>query len=135
MELVGPEAVGHGVMVAGSEETGASSGLFDYHPQAIPAPYNHANVDSDEILFYVGGDFMSRKGAGIEMGSLTLHPAGFIHGPQPGSVEASIGKKDTEEYAVMIDTFRPLELCEPVFACEDASYAWSWSGRKPSGMA
>ena len=107
--------------------------LFDYHPQAIPAPYNHANVDSDEILFYVGGDFMSRKGAGIEMGSLTLHPAGFIHGPQPGSVEASIGKKDTEEYAVMIDTFRPLELCEPIFACEDASYAWSWSGRKPTG--
>jgi homogentisate 1,2-dioxygenase len=107
--------------------------LFDYHPQAIPAPYNHANVDSDEILFYVGGDFMSRKGAGIEMGSLTLHPAGFIHGPQPGSVEASIGKKDTEEYAVMIDTFRPLELCEPIFACEDDSYAWSWSGRKPAG--
>ncbi len=107
--------------------------LFDYHPQAIPAPYNHANVDSDEILFYVGGDFMSRKGAGIEMGSLTLHPAGFIHGPQPGSVEASIGKKDTEEYAVMIDTFRPLELCEPAFACEDSSYAWSWSGRPPGG--
>jgi homogentisate 1,2-dioxygenase len=107
--------------------------LFDYHPQAIPAPYNHANVDSDEILFYVGGDFMSRKGAGIEMGSITLHPAGFIHGPQPGSVEASIGKKDTEEYAVMIDTFRPLELCEPAFGCEDASYAWTWSGRAPAG--
>jgi homogentisate 1,2-dioxygenase len=105
--------------------------LFDYHPEAIPAPYNHANVDSDEILFYVGGDFMSRKGAGVEMGSITLHPAGFIHGPQPGSVEASIGKKDTSEYAVMIDTFRPLELCEPSFACEDASYAWTWSGRGP----
>lgn len=108
--------------------------LFDYHPHAIPAPYNHATVDSDEILFYVGGDFMSRKGAGVEMGSLTLHPAGFVHGPQPGSVEASIGKKDTEEYAVMIDTFKPLELCEPVFACEDTSYAWSWSGgRKVQG--
>jgi homogentisate 1,2-dioxygenase len=105
--------------------------LYDYHPEAIPAPYNHANVDSDEILFYVGGDFMSRKGAGIEMGSLTLHPAGFIHGPQPGSVEASIGKTGTEEYAVMIDTFRPLELCERSFACEDASYAWTWSGRGP----
>ena len=87
--------------------------LFDYHPQAIPAPYNHANVDSDEVLFYVGGDFMSRKGAGIEMGSISLHPSGFIHGPQPGSVEASIGKKATDEFAVMIDTFRPLELCEP----------------------
>lgn len=106
--------------------------LFDYHPQAIPAPYNHANVDSDEILFYVGGDFMSRKGAGIEMGSITMHPAGFVHGPQPGSVEASIGKQATEEYAVMIDTFRPLELCEPVFGCEDSSYAWSWSGRPPA---
>jgi homogentisate 1,2-dioxygenase len=69
----------------------------------------------------------------VEMGSLTLHPAGFIHGPQPGSVEASIGKTDTEEYAVMIDTFRPLELCEAAFACEDASYAWSWSGRPPAG--
>ncbi len=103
---------------------------FDYHPQAIPAPYNHANVDSDEILFYVGGDFMSRKGAGIEMGSITLHPAGFIHGPQPGSVEASIGQEATEEYAVMIDTSRPLELCEPAFGCEDTSYAWTWSGRR-----
>ena len=107
--------------------------LFDYHPQAIPAPYNHANVDSDELLFYVGGDFMSRKGAGIEMGSISMHPAGFIHGPQPGSVEASIGAKATEEYAVMIDTFRPLELCEPIFGCEDTSYAWSWSGRAPAG--
>ena len=76
---------------------------------------------------------MSRKGAGIEMGSISMHPAGFIHGPQPGSVEASIGAKATEEYAVMIDTFRPLELCEPIFGCEDTSYAWSWSGRAPSG--
>ncbi len=67
--------------------------LFDYHPLSIPAPYNHANVDSDEVLFYCGGDFMSRKGAGIEMGSISLHPAGFTHGPQPGSVEASIGAR------------------------------------------
>lgn len=104
--------------------------LFDYHPQAVPAPYNHANVDSDELLFYVGGDFMSREGAGIEMGSITMHPAGFIHGPHPGAVEASLGKESTEEYAVMIDTVRPLELCEPVFGCEDTSYAWSWTDRR-----
>src|SRR5437899_1793369 len=78
--------------------------LFDYHPESIPAPYNHANVDSDEVLFYCGGDFMSRKGAGIELGSISLHPSGFVHGPQPGSVEASIGKPATDEYAVMIDT-------------------------------
>ena len=102
--------------------------LFDYHPQSIPAPYNHANVDSDEVLFYVGGDFMSRKGAGIELGSISLHPSGFIHGPQPGSVEASIGKERTDEYAVMIDTFRPLGLGEAALACEDTGYAWTWLG-------
>jgi len=102
--------------------------LFDYHPLSIPAPYNHSNVDSDEMIFYVGGDFMSRKGAGIEMGSITLHPSGFTHGPQPGSVEASIGAQRTEEYAVMVDTFRPLELGSAATACEDASYPWSWSG-------
>jgi homogentisate 1,2-dioxygenase len=102
--------------------------LFDYHPQSIPAPYNHANVDSDEVLFYVGGDFMSRKGAGIELGSISLHPAGFIHGPQPGSVEASIGKERTDEYAVMIDTFRPLGLGDAALACEDTGYAWTWVG-------
>ena len=102
--------------------------LFDYHPQSIPAPYNHANVDSDEVLFYVGGDFMSRKGAGIELGSISLHPSGFIHGPQPGSVEASIGKERTDEYAVMIDTFRPLALGDAALACEDTGYAWSWLG-------
>ncbi len=103
--------------------------LFDYHPLSIPAPYNHANVDSDEMIFYVGGDFMSRKGAGIEMGSITLHPSGFVHGPQPGSVEASIGAQKTEEYAVMVDTFRPLELGDAAFACEDEGYPWTWSGR------
>jgi len=100
--------------------------LFDYHPQAIPAPYNHSNVDSDEVLFYTQGDFMSRKGAGIEVGSISLHPAGHIHGPQPGSVEASIGKERTDEYAVMIDTFRPLGLGPAALECEDTSYAWSW---------
>jgi homogentisate 1,2-dioxygenase len=100
--------------------------LFDYHPQAIPAPYNHANVDSDEVLFYTEGDFMSRKGAGIEVGSISLHPAGHIHGPQPGAVEASIGKDRTDEYAVMIDTFRPLGLGEAALACEDTAYAWTW---------
>ena len=87
--------------------------LFDYHPDGIPAPYNHANVDSDEMIFYTGGDFMSRKGAGIEQGSISLHPSGFTHGPQPGSVEASIGKEKTDELAVMVDTFRPLDLLEP----------------------
>jgi homogentisate 1,2-dioxygenase len=109
--------------------------LFDYHPLAIPAPYNHANVDSDEVLFYVGGDFMSRRGAGIEQGSISLHPSGFTHGPQPGSVEASIGKERTNELAVMIDTFRPLELGVAARECEDPSYAWSWSGRQSGGAA
>ena len=101
--------------------------LFDYHPLAIPAPYNHANVDSDELLFYVDGDFMSRKGSGIGAGSISLHPAGFVHGPQPGSVEASIGKVATEELAVMIDTFRPVRLGAGAGACEDTDYAWSWA--------
>jgi homogentisate 1,2-dioxygenase len=102
---------------------------FDFDPLAVPAPYNHANVDSDEVLFYVGGDFMSRKGAGIEQGSVSLHPAGFVHGPQPGSVEASIGKPGTDEWAVMVDTFRPLDLGPAALACEDAGYAWTWAGR------
>jgi homogentisate 1,2-dioxygenase len=102
---------------------------FDFDPLAIPAPYNHANVDSDEVLFYVGGDFMSRQGAGIELGSISLHPAGFVHGPQPGSVEASIGKPATDEWAVMIDTFRPLELGPAAVATEDASYSWTWARR------
>jgi homogentisate 1,2-dioxygenase len=100
---------------------------FDYHPLSIPAPYNHANVDSDELLFYVGGDFMSRKGSGVGLGSMSLHPAGFTHGPQPGSVEASIGQEATDEIAVMIDTFRPLSLGPAARAAEDESYPWSWS--------
>ena len=107
--------------------------MLDYHPLAIPAPYNHANVDSDELLFYVGGEFTSRKGAGIGLGSMSLHPAGFTHGPQPGSVEASIGKAATEETAVMIDTFRPLDLGPGAFDCEDTGYAWTWSGRRAGG--
>ena len=111
--------------------------LFDYHPLAIPAPYAHANVDSDEVLFYCGGDFMSRKGAGIEQGSITLHPAGFVHGPQPGSVEASIGAERTEELAIMVDTFRPLQLSAAAVSpqVEDRRYPWTWSGRPPVAPA
>ncbi len=100
---------------------------FDFDPQAIAVPYNHANVDSDEVLFYTGGDFMSRKGAGIGQGSISLHPAGFVHGPQPGSVEAGIGKPGTDELAVMIDTFRPLDLAGGARQCEDSEYAWTWA--------
>ena len=101
---------------------------FDYHPQAIPAPYYHSNVDSDEVLFYVEGEFMSRKGSGIEEGSISLHPGGHTHGPQPGSIEASIGKEGTEEYAVMIDTFKPLNVGPGAVDCEQDQYAWTWMG-------
>ncbi|HET6949520.1 MAG TPA: homogentisate 1,2-dioxygenase [Acidimicrobiales bacterium] len=100
---------------------------LDYHPLAVPAPYNHANVDSDEVLYYCDGDFTSRKGSGIGAGSVSLHPAGFTHGPQPGSVEASLGAEATTELAVMIDTFRPLMLAEGARACEDPAYPWSWA--------
>lgn len=98
--------------------------LFDYHPQAIPAPYNHSNVDSDEVLYYVRGNFMSRKG--IEIGSITLHPSGIPHGPHPGTAEASIGKPGTEELAVMMDTFRPLRVLQPARTVEDTNYMYSW---------
>lgn len=98
--------------------------LFDYHPDAIPAPYNHSNIDSDEVLYYAEGDFMSRKG--IDRGSFTLHPGGIPHGPHPGTVEASIGKKETQELAVMVDTFHPLKLTKTGRAVEDADYAYSW---------
>lgn len=101
--------------------------MFDYHPDAIKVPYSHANVDSDEVLFYTGGDFMSRSGAGIEQGSISLHPAGFVHGPQPGSHESSKQVTRTEETAVMIDTFKPLLLGKSVPEVEDTSYAWSWA--------
>jgi homogentisate 1,2-dioxygenase len=100
---------------------------LDYHPLAVPVPYNHANVDSDEVLYYCAGDFTSRKGAGIEPGSISLHPAGFIHGPQPGSVERALGQEATDEMAVMLDTFDPLLLAEGARACDDADYAWSWA--------
>jgi homogentisate 1,2-dioxygenase len=101
---------------------------LDYHPLAVPAPYNHANVDSDEVLYYCDGDFTSRKGAGIGAGSVSLHPAGFTHGPQPGSVEASLGAESTNELAVMVDTFAPLLLGEGARACDDPDYPWSWAG-------
>jgi homogentisate 1,2-dioxygenase len=100
---------------------------LDYHPLAVPVPYNHANVDSDEVLYYCAGDFTSRKGAGIEPGSISLHPAGFIHGPQPGSVERALGQEATDEMAVMLDTFDPLMLADGAHACDDADYAWSWA--------
>ncbi len=99
--------------------------LFDYHPQAIPAPYNHSNVDSDEVLYYVEGNFMSRKG--IERSSITVHPNGIPHGPHPGMYEGSIGKERTDELAVMVDTFRPLKLTRQAIDLEDRDYAYSWS--------
>ena len=101
----------------------------DYHPLAVPVPYNHANVDSDEVLFYAGGDYEARRGSGIEQGSISLHPSGFTHGPQPGAVERALGAERFEELAVMVDTFRPLLLAPAGLACEDPGYAWTWSGR------
>ena len=100
--------------------------LFDYHPEAIPAPYNHSNVDSDEVIYYVEGDFMSRKG--IEAGAFTIHPNGIPHGPHPGTYEGSIGKERTDELAVMVDTFRPLRMTTWAAALEDERYPYSWSG-------
>lgn len=99
--------------------------LFDYHPLAIPAPYNHSNVDSDEVLYYVEGNFMSRKG--IEQASFTIHPNGIPHGPHPGTYEGSIGKERTEELAVMVDTFRPLRLTTYALEMEDMAYPYSWA--------
>jgi homogentisate 1,2-dioxygenase len=99
----------------------------DYHPLAIPVPYNHHNVDSDEMMFYAGGSYEARRGSGIEQGSISLHPSGFTHGPQPGAAERAIGVDYFDELAVMVDTFRPLDLCEPATACEDPAYAWTWS--------
>ena len=98
----------------------------DYHPLAIPVPYYHSNVDSDEVMFYCGGDYEARKGSGIAIGSITLHPGGHSHGPQPGAAEASIGKESFDELAVMVDTFRPLELGEGGVASDDHAYAASW---------
>ncbi|MBE0649777.1 MAG: homogentisate 1,2-dioxygenase [Bacteroidales bacterium] len=98
--------------------------LFDYHPLSIPAPYNHSNVDSDEVIYYVDGDFMSRNNIG--KGQITLHPMGIPHGPQPGAVERSIGKQETEEYAVMVDTFRPLKITREAMDIEEPGYYKSW---------
>jgi homogentisate 1,2-dioxygenase len=98
--------------------------LFDYHPLSIPAPYNHSNVDSDEVIYYVDGNFMSRRG--IEPASFTVHPNGIPHGPHPGAYEGSIGKTHTDELAVMVDTFRPLKLTTHAVAVEDEKYPYSW---------
>ncbi len=97
---------------------------YDYHPQSIPAPYNHSNIDSDEVLYYVAGDFMSRNDVG--QGQISLHPAGIPHGPHPGAAERSIGKTETEELAVMVDTFKPLMLTEEAMKIADESYYKSW---------
>jgi homogentisate 1,2-dioxygenase len=97
---------------------------YDFHPEAIPAPYNHSNVDSDEVLYYASSEFMSRKG--IEFGSITHHPDGIPHGPHPGRAEASIGAKYTDELAVMMDSFRPLKVAKQAMAIEDPAYHKSW---------
>jgi homogentisate 1,2-dioxygenase len=98
--------------------------LYDYHPKAIPAPYNHSNIDSDEVLYYVDGDFMSRNN--IEQGHITLHPKGIPHGPAPGAMERSIGQTVTQELAVMVDTFKPLMVTEDAMAIDDGKYYKSW---------
>jgi homogentisate 1,2-dioxygenase len=105
---------------------------LDFDPEAVPIPYNHHNVDSDEMMYYVAGDYSARKGSGVGLGSITLHPSGFTHGPQPGAVEAVIrglaeGKNATDETAVMIDTFRPLLLADSARRAEDPEYPWSWA--------
>ncbi len=99
----------------------------DYHPLSIPVPYYHSNVDSDEIMFYVDGDYEARKGSGIAKGSVTVHPGGHAHGPQTGAYERSIGVEYFDELAVMVDTFRPLDLGEAGVASDDHAYAWSWA--------
>ncbi len=103
--------------------------LYDYHPQAIPAPYHHSNIDSDELLYYVDGDFMSRNN--IEKGQITLHPGGIPHGPHPGAIERSIGKKETQELAVMIDPFMPVMLTKEALKLEVKEYYKSWLEEMP----
>jgi homogentisate 1,2-dioxygenase len=103
----------------------------DYHPLSVPVPYYHSNVDSDEVMFYVGGDYEARKGSGIGLGSISLHPGGYAHGPQPSAIEASLGVDYFEESAVMVDTFAPLDLGEAALASEDPAYAWTWSKDLP----
>ncbi|MEV2275507.1 cupin domain-containing protein [Nocardiopsis sp. NPDC049922] len=100
----------------------------DYHPESIPVPYYHSNVDSDEVMFYCGGDYEARKGSGIGQGSISLHPGGHSHGPQPGAYERSVGVHYFDELAVMVDTFRPLDLGEGGLASDDGGYAWTWAG-------
>ena len=100
--------------------------LFDFHPDAVKVPYHHANTDSDEVLFYSAGNFMSRAGSGIGVGSISYHPAGFVHGPQPGSVEASLDQTATEEVAVMLDTFAPLRVTDAARAVSDDRYPFTW---------
>ena len=101
--------------------------LFDFHPDAVKVPYHHANTDSDEVLFYSAGNFMSRAGSGIGVGSISYHPAGFVHGPQPGSVEASLDQTATEEVAVMLDTFAPLRVTDAARAASDDGYPFTWA--------
>jgi homogentisate 1,2-dioxygenase len=101
--------------------------LFDFHPDAVKVPYHHANTDSDEVLFYSAGNFMSRAGSGIDVGSISYHPAGFVHGPQPGSIEASLDQAATEEVAVMLDTFTPLRVTDAARAVSDERYPFTWS--------
>jgi homogentisate 1,2-dioxygenase len=105
---------------------------YDFDPNAVPAPYNHSNVDSDEVLYYASSEFMSRKG--IEFGSITHHPDGIPHGPHPGRAEASIGAKETNELAVMMDSFRPLKVAKQAMAFEDASYHRSWIDAQHAGF-
>ena len=104
----------------------------DYHPLSVPVPYYHSNVDSDEVMFYVAGNYEARKGSGIGKGSISLHPGGHSHGPQPGAVEGSLGMEYFDELAVMVDTFAPLSLGEGGRAVDDGKYAWTWSGRGPA---
>ena len=104
----------------------------DYHPLAIPVPYYHSNTDSDEVMFYVDGDYEARKGSGIGNGSVSLHPGGYSHGPQPGAVHRALGAEYFDELAVMVDTFRPLALGEGGRAVDDGRYAWTWASREPS---
>ncbi|MFC4603987.1 homogentisate 1,2-dioxygenase [Rhodococcus kronopolitis] len=104
----------------------------DYHPLSIPVPYYHSNVDSDEVMFYCGGDYEARRGSGIGPGSVSVHPGGYAHGPQPDAYERSIGVEFFDELAVMVDTFRPLGLGEGALACEDRGYPWTWAGRGPT---
>ncbi len=103
---------------------------LDFDPEAVKIPYYHSNSDSDEVLFYSAGNFASRVGSGIGIGSISFHPAGFVHGPQPGSYESSVSKDSTDELAVMIDTFRPLAVANAGRDISDLNYPWSWSKGK-----